>query len=341
MSEVLEHPLLRKPGPFTLGIIGPLPVVSVLCAAEAQRHWHQPGMWAFMAATTLIAVNWLALIARKPWAASYRNGVVDAAILLLIASAIISAVRGNKTAATTLSNTLLFWAPLVCLWLGSSQRRRPALTLFLFLAMYGQSLAVDSTRPDMLRFEQMLLGAVILVATRQFVRERPAQVATTILQDRVTGLISAECFETELAMIASVAGRYRIPFALIACAPDRRSPGAKEGMAPVSEDLLKSLAGLIVDRIRQSDTLCRWEGGTFFVLLPNTSKPDAIAVASGLHAALRDAEPSSAPPVTCSFGVAIHQFGEDPMQTFSMTEQALQDAIQAGGNRIAVAEANQ
>lgn len=327
-----HRPFNRLPASWG-NALGPLPIVFVLCAVEAQRHWNEAIMWPYLASSVLAAFTGLALLSGKSWASGYTNRVADAAILVLIASALVFLVSGNAAGSIALSNTLLFWAPLICLWWGISLPNRDRLALFFFVMLYGLPLAAGAYKPDILYFERALLGALTLLVARQFARDRSLN--ERMLRDRLTGLISAECFETELAMIAAMADRYRVSFSLIACAPDRLGDASPPG-STFSETLLQSMASLIADQIRQSDTVCRWEGNVFFILLPNTSSHDADRVAQGLLAAFPGLAQDTISPLTCSLGIAAHQFGEDPMLTFGSAEKALNESILAGGNRATV-----
>jgi diguanylate cyclase (GGDEF)-like protein len=342
MSEVLGPVVTNRSLSPWIKEVGPLPIVFVLCAVEAQRHWNQPAMWAYLASSALVAFTWLGVMAGKSWATRYRSQIIDGTILILIACSVVFLSVESVINSLALANTLLFWSPLICLWWGASRRDRDWLTLLYFFLLYGLPLYVASQKPGVLHFEEMLLGALILLVARQLTHERPAggnaNRAARTTQDLLTGLISAECFEAELAMIASVSDRYRCPYSLIACTPDKPGKGTGQTIAALGEDMLQTVVSLIVDRVRQSDTICRWEQDVFFILLPNTCSPDAVQVAQGLHAAFPERAQSGMPPITCSLGIATHHFGDDPMHTFAKAEQAMQASVEAGGNRMTVAE---
>lgn len=334
MVEALRRAL---PGHLTglrLDGFAPLAVVFVLCAVEVQRRWGQPVMWAYLVSGGLVAFHWAALLAGRTWASAHVRQAVDAAVVVLLAYTVMFQLLGNGAASRTLATSLLFWAPLVCLWWGISLPNQRRLALFYFVILYGAPLYAGAYPSGIAFFEQTILGALTLLVGRQFALDRSLN--QRVLQDRLTGLISAECFETELAMIAAMADRYRISFSLIACAPDKRPKPDQVPDPAADEALLQSMANLIVERIRQSDTVCRWEGDVFFVLLPNTSSQDASRVAQTLLADC-SALVHHPVPLTCSLGIATHQFGDDPMLTFGAAEQALRKSSEAGGNRATLA----
>jgi diguanylate cyclase (GGDEF)-like protein len=319
---------------FRLDGVGPLAVAFVLCAVEVQRHWNQPVMWAYLVSGSLVAFTWTALLAGRPWATHGRQSV-DAAIVVLVAYTVVFQLLGNGTASRTLSNSLMFWAPLICLWWGLSLPNHRRLALFYFVMLYGTPLYTATYASGIVFFEQTILGALTLVVARQFALDRSMH--QRMLRDRLTGLISAECFETELAMIAAMADRYRVSFSLIGCAPDRQTEVHQDPDVAASDALLQSMANMIVERIRQSDTVCRWEDDIFFVLLPNTSNQDASRVAQTLLVDCPAHSRQAVPPLTCSLGIATHRFGDDPMLTFGAAEQALRTSRQRGGNRVTLA----
>jgi diguanylate cyclase (GGDEF)-like protein len=337
MPKALRRPPRITSFPSWIDDLGPLPLLFVLCAVEAQRNWNQPAMWPYLAGSILAAVTWLTAMANRSWTARHTIRVVDAAILLVIGSAAIFLNAGDAENAAALSSSLFFWAPLICLWWGTTLLKHPWLRLAQFALLYGLPLYVGSHQPDAPYFEETLLGALILIVARQFA-QRCLATSSACLQDHLTGLVSPEGFEAELAMIAAVADRYRFPFSLIACAPDTVGKHAEQPNSAQAEESLQSMACLISDRIRRSDTACRWEGGLFVILLPNTSGAEAAPLAHNLHAALRGLAEAAAQPWTFSLGVVTHQFGDDAMHTFATVEQALNESVKAGGNRLTLTQ---
>ena len=70
------------------------------------------------------------------------------------------------------------------------------------------------------------------------------------------------------------------------------------------DDLIRSVAGVIKDRIRDSDSLFRVGGDEFIVLFPGCRKDDADGVFTEINRALKKEEESRAYPMEISYGIA-------------------------------------
>ena len=331
MAETQTGALPGHPTPFRLGLFAALPLLFVLGIVEAQRYWGQPAMWPYLASGGLALIHWIALLARLPWAVTHARQAVDVAIFILIASTVVFHFLGGGDVSATLSRSLLFWAPLISLWWGISIPP-PAKTGFFYLTLlYVLPRFAIAQPPDIVFFEHILLGLITLVTSRQLASALEKNKKNT--HDPLTGMISAERFEAELAMVSAIADRYRFPYSMLGCAPDKTSAPQHA----IGDEQLRSIANRLLQLVRHSDTVCRWEGSVFFVILPNTSMQDAEKAARKILNGMAGIEPVF--PLTCSVGVATHQFGEDPMFTLGAAEQALQQSIAAGGNRISLARA--
>ncbi len=105
----------------------------------------------------------------------------------------------------------------------------------------------------------------------------------------------------------------------------------------VGDVVIKYMASLLSDKVRKTDSVYRWGGEEFIVLLPVTDLDEAFAVASKL---LLSAEESmicvnqNQLRVTLSAGVAQWRHGESLTQeTFRRADHALLIAKQSGKNK--------
>ncbi len=74
------------------------------------------------------------------------------------------------------------------------------------------------------------------------------------------------------------------------------------------DEVLKGIAGILRQRIRQGDVLARWGGEEFIVLMPETGLQDALVMAERLREAIAGMHiphEAGASVVTASFGVAL------------------------------------
>ncbi len=101
---------------------------------------------------------------------------------------------------------------------------------------------------------------------------------------------------------------------------------------PKGDAVLRSLAALIERQLRGCDTVCRWGGEEFAVLLPETDADGAWKLAERLRRAAEDAELAGL-RVTISLGAAQCAPGERIPEWIARADRALYAAKQAGRNR--------
>lgn len=102
----------------------------------------------------------------------------------------------------------------------------------------------------------------------------------------------------------------------------------------VGDAVLKGVSSLVNNNIRKTDTLARWGGEEFVILMPNTTLENAILVAENLRVLI---EQTSMPPVvklTCSFGLTQYVDEDDIGCFVKRADEALYTAKQTGRNRV-------
>jgi len=104
------------------------------------------------------------------------------------------------------------------------------------------------------------------------------------------------------------------------------------------DNVLKAMANILQQSIRQGDVLARWGGEEFIVFLPETSLQEAAALAERLRssiAAMRIQHASGETAVTASFGVAqkeAHHLTLDAL--IAAADACLYQSKQQGRNRV-------
>ena len=98
--------------------------------------------------------------------------------------------------------------------------------------------------------------------------------------------------------------------------------------------VLRGVAQHIQGQLRHIDTLARWGGEEFAVLLPQTDLEAARAVARRICLSLAENVFERAGRVTASFGVAMYQTGESAPALLGRADDALYRAKRNGRNRV-------
>jgi diguanylate cyclase (GGDEF)-like protein len=101
--------------------------------------------------------------------------------------------------------------------------------------------------------------------------------------------------------------------------------------------VLKNFAELIQRRLRGADTLTRWGGEEFAILLPDTTGRGALLVAEDLRDTIARSEIAPGLHVTASAGVAEYQSSETPKDWFIRMDNALYQAKKSGRNCVVFA----
>ena len=105
--------------------------------------------------------------------------------------------------------------------------------------------------------------------------------------------------------------------------------------------VLRATGSMLLANCRCSDTVCRYGGEEFSVLLPRTDASSAFAVGENIREALaREPRPDFTPPMaslTVSIGVSCYEAGEPLSDWVRRTDTALYRAKREGRNRVQLA----
>jgi diguanylate cyclase (GGDEF)-like protein len=108
----------------------------------------------------------------------------------------------------------------------------------------------------------------------------------------------------------------------------------------VGDAVLRAIAQVLRDGVREVDHVARWGGEEFLVLLPATEQDEALQVADrlrvGVHA-LVDIEGRTGMGLSMTVGVVELQPGETIEQALMRADRALYEGKQAGRNRVVLA----
>jgi diguanylate cyclase (GGDEF)-like protein len=143
-------------------------------------------------------------------------------------------------------------------------------------------------------------------------------------QDPLTGLVSARRFHDRLAMAIIQAQRYRQKLAVVQLGLDRFGRVNQRLGRSHGDDLLRSVALALEGTLRQADTIARFGGDIFTILLPGIKRDeDVTVIADRLRLALRSPFSIGGHDllVTASLGIAI--FPDDGPDTETLLHSAM------------------
>ena len=157
------------------------------------------------------------------------------------------------------------------------------------------------------------------------------------ITDSLTGAFNRRYLELQAVKCVQDWDRYQRPASLLLLDIDHfKRVNDKFGHA-VGDAALKSLVALIQQRIRRVDTLCRFGGEEFVLLLSETTAEKARQVAEELRRAVECAKILPEGSMTVSVGICDVTQVEDMEQWIKLADAALYRAKSNGRNRVEVA----
>ena len=162
---------------------------------------------------------------------------------------------------------------------------------------------------------------------------------TDARQDTLTGIGNRLRLAEDLDALCGRVTRYGHAYCVALLDVDRFKALNDSAGHRAGDDVLRKLAAALAATIRRGDTLYRYGGEEFLVLLPEQSLDGAQLAGERLRAAVEDLgiEHPAGGTVTASVGVAgLGSPACSPEELFELADRALYRAKEAGRNRVEV-----
>lgn len=155
------------------------------------------------------------------------------------------------------------------------------------------------------------------------------------IRDPLTMLYNRRYFDEILHNMDSLQDRYQGDFSILFLDIDNFKTINDSYGHPSGDIILKKLAALLQSMMRLSDTVCRYGGEEFVILLPRTCLELAGKVAERLRERVQKHHMGEhLPAITISIGVSHSSEREDSLQVIALADQRLLRAKQEGRNRV-------
>ena len=180
----------------------------------------------------------------------------------------------------------------------------------------------------------LVMLAVLAVTLFTVVRfQRHLQkIATT---DALTGLLNRQALAVLFRQTTLVSKRSGRPLSAILFDIDHFKAVNDAYGHTVGDSVIRQVAELTLDVVRESDVVTRWGGEEYLVLLGDCNLKQAIAIAENLRRRVAEHDfglPSDRAVVTISLGVAQYHDRESEASFFARADEALYGAKNGGRN---------
>lgn len=291
------------------------------------RRWPEPSMTVpqMLFALTSGAVAYALLGAG-------RGAVFPMVMVVLMFGMFIATPRQMRW--VSLYAVLLFGAVMAVMATIQPGRYPPAIEFghFLLVATMMPGVSLLAARLSSMRHRSRLQRAELAQAL--------ARLREHTTRDDLTGLVNRRHMQVLIEQEYQRCIRSGQTFCIALLDLDRFKPVNEAHGYAVGDAVLRAVAQEALRHVRVSDTLGRWTGGTFVLMMSDTRAALARGGLERLHqrvSALRILHGSAALGITLSAGLVEHHAGETVAQTIERAEAALQDAKLQGRARVVAA----
>ncbi len=156
--------------------------------------------------------------------------------------------------------------------------------------------------------------------------------------DVLTKTYNRGYFNQQLSMEMSRTNRYQTPLSLILLDLDHFKMINDTHGHLAGDAVLQDIAALVQEHIRKNDTLARWGGEEFTILIPGIDQKSAFLFAEKLRLMIEEYTFTAELCVTSSFGVSGYVLGEAGDDFINRADKALYKAKEEGRNRSCLLE---
>lgn len=169
------------------------------------------------------------------------------------------------------------------------------------------------------------------ITERKALEEKLKLLATT---DELTGAYNRRAFDGIFAKELSRTKRYTYPLSLILFDIDHFKKVNDTLGHDIGDRVLQRMTEISMKQIRLTDSLIRWGGEEFIVLLPHTNINEGMIVAERLREAMEQSDFSTPWKITISLGLSMYRPNDDAETLVKRADIALYQAKQNGRNRV-------
>lgn len=181
------------------------------------------------------------------------------------------------------------------------------------------------------------ITALVLVTGYFTVRGYQIRLEEMATTDKLTGATNRQAFDMLFDQVVKTSRRQGTAVSLITIDIDNFKAVNDSHGHVAGDTVLRTLAAIVRDHIREADVLCRWGGDEFLLLLGDCNVRDAHAVAEKIREAVharRVRHGGADIGITVSLGVVEHGPGEDAASVIARCDRVLYESKHGGRNAV-------
>lgn len=186
--------------------------------------------------------------------------------------------------------------------------------------------------------EEGKCGAVIIFRDITIQKEMQKKLTRLALHDALTGLYNRGSFDKKLEEELKRSQRYNRNISLMMIDIDFFKKVNDTYGHQTGDEVLKSIAGVILDSVRNSDYVARYGGEEFVVILPETMPEEAIELAERIRMIIEEKEfkvsENDTIHLTVSIGIGSGSQEITPAHLIKAADTAVYDAKEHGRNQV-------
>jgi diguanylate cyclase (GGDEF)-like protein/PAS domain S-box-containing protein len=203
----------------------------------------------------------------------------------------------------------------------------------------GSKIPVMSTASPLTTTGDKLIGGVEIFFDTSCLESLKKELESRVYLNGLTHLYNRQKFQDVMNQEISATKRYHQPLSLLFIDIDNFKNYNDLYGHLAGDELLKTLANLLKENVRESDTVFRFGGEEFVVILTSTSSNQAKLLAEKLRATVEahHFKPDNSTPAvhkTISIGIAEYGQGYSASELIEMADEAMYRAKKSGKNKV-------
>ena len=198
----------------------------------------------------------------------------------------------------------------------------------------GKALDVDLTLgylPELKQYYMVVQDITKALAYTTALQKSKKSLEQRVIKDCLTTAYNRSYMEERLEQLIDIE---KVEFGLIILDIDHFKQVNDTYGHLVGDDVLINLVNALQEQLRKGDTLARFGGEEFVIILPHASHSETLNIAHKLRSYIASLSFEGCPKITCSFGVETFDSSMDKRTLLLSADRALYKAKEGGRNCV-------